>query len=308
MNYYELEPEDNIFKTLSIPLTYRCQLSCANCYLGDMLNNTAQYPDIDFDRFINTISRLPSRTDIRFIGAEPTLHPRLFDFIKAVRDAGHRPSLLTNGIRLKNERYVAGLKDAGLNMLGLSMNGGLDDDVYQLFDGGKYAKPKMLALENCFKHKILPHINVIVTPDNVHVLKLLYEYIIETALKFNVKFSPIKFPVALRVKSVGQMGYHMNTTSYELHELINVVTDAIGVSSDDLHCGNIVDGNIECNSVVGKYNTRAGVMLGKFTDWNVDDEGVPDSGSTRRGIMTPEFKVAPFFEYYRGEMNDLQNN
>ena len=32
---------------------------------------------------------------------------------------------------------------------------------------------------------------------------------------------------------------------------------------------------------------------------SVDDDGVPDAGSTRRGILTDNYTVAPFFEYYK---------
>ena len=34
-----------------------CQLKCSNCYLGDMLNNP-KYPDVDIDRFEDTMKRL----------------------------------------------------------------------------------------------------------------------------------------------------------------------------------------------------------------------------------------------------------
>jgi hypothetical protein len=39
-------------------------------------------------------------------------------------------------------------------------------------------------------------------------------------------------------------------------------------------------------------------LLGKITDWTLDDEGIPDSGSKRRGILTEEYNIEPFFEYY----------
>ena len=40
-----MKPEENTFKTISIQTTYKCQMACANCYLGDMLNNK-KYKDI----------------------------------------------------------------------------------------------------------------------------------------------------------------------------------------------------------------------------------------------------------------------
>ena len=39
-------------------------------------------------------------------------------------------------------------------------------------------------------------------------------------------------------------------------------------------------------------------MYGKATDWSIDDDGLPDSGSKRRGILTDDYKIEPFFEYY----------
>ena len=44
-----LQPENNTFKTISVQTTYKCQMKCANCYLGDMLNND-KYIDVDPNR------------------------------------------------------------------------------------------------------------------------------------------------------------------------------------------------------------------------------------------------------------------
>jgi sulfatase maturation enzyme AslB (radical SAM superfamily) len=312
MQYYELEPEENTFKTISIQTTYMCQLKCANCYLGDMLNNP-KYGEVDIEKFENTMKRLKGRCDIRFIGAEPTLNKNLPKLISIARKNGHRPSLLTNGLTLRRESYVKELKQSGLNMLGLSMNGGLDDDMYKIFDNGRYAKQKMLALENCFKHNILPHVNVIVDPSNIKVLKPLLNYIIEIATKHKRKFSPVTFPVMLRLKSIGKMGNYMKTKTFSLSELSAIASDLFNVNKDNTMPGEIddlvfqttVNGYCETRSVLYKINTANGVLLGKLTDWTVDDDGVPDAGSQRRAILTDNYKIAPFFEYYKKELDKL---
>jgi sulfatase maturation enzyme AslB (radical SAM superfamily) len=312
MKYYELEPENNTFKTISIQTTYMCQLKCSNCYLGDMLNNP-KYPEVDIDKFEDTMKRLKGRCDIRFIGAEPTLNKNLPKLISIARKNGHRPSLLTNGLRLRREPYVKELKESGLNMLGLSMNGGLDDEMYKIFDNGKYAKQKMEALENCFKYNILPHINVIVDPSNIKVLKPLLNYIIEMASKYNRRFSPVTFPVMLRLKSIGQMGNYMKTKTFSLSELGEIASDLfeskdiIPGELDDLIFQPNVNGYLETRSVIYKMNTTNGILLGKLTDWSVDDDGVPDSGSQRRGILTDNYKIAPFFEYYKKELDEIEH-
>lgn len=276
-----------MFKTISIQTTYKCQMKCANCYLGDMLNNK-KFEDVDVSKYEKAISKINERCDIRFIGAEPTMNPKLFELVQIARRSGHRPSLLTNGLKLRNENYVKKLKESGINMLGLSMNGGLDDDLYQLMDNGKYAKQKMLALENCFKYKILPHVNVIVIPENVKAIAPLVNHIEYLREKYSFK----KYPVMVRFKSVGQVGNYMKTKTYSLQEMIDILDKELGGLND---ISFKINGHIERNTCT--FNLKSG-LLGKITDWTLDDEGIPDSGSTRRGILTDRYTIEPFFEYY----------
>jgi MoaA/NifB/PqqE/SkfB family radical SAM enzyme len=283
----KMEPFNNIFKTISVQTTYKCQMKCANCYLGDMLNNN-KYKDVDLLKFEKAINQLPNRCDIRFIGAEPTLNPNLFELVSVARAAGHRPSLLTNGLKLRNYEYAKALKEAGINMLGISMNGCLEDELYQLMDNGKYAKQKMIALENCFKFKIMPHINVILVPENVHAVSKLVQYIEELRVKYNFK----KYPVMIRFKSVGQVGNYMKTITYDLNQMIQILNYRLGGLQNISYK---INGCVEKNTCTFKLKSG---LLGKITDWTLDDEGIPDAGSTRRGILTNDYKIEPFFEYY----------
>ena len=41
-----MKPENNTYPILSVQTTYQCNMACANCYLGDMLNNP-KFPDVD---------------------------------------------------------------------------------------------------------------------------------------------------------------------------------------------------------------------------------------------------------------------
>jgi MoaA/NifB/PqqE/SkfB family radical SAM enzyme len=279
-------PEENTFKTISIQTTYKCQMKCSNCYLGDMLNND-KFVDVDILKYSETLSKLPSRCDIRLIGAEPTMNPHLFDLVRIARERGHRPSLLTNGLKLRSYEYARALKESGINMLGISMNGGLDDEMYQLMDNGKYAKQKMIALENCFIHKIVPHVNVIVIPENIHILKPLAEHIIGLAKKYKMT----KYPIMLRIKSVGEVGNYLKSYTYNIDEMIHLMRKTFGWFEVDYN----VNGYQEKNTCIFKLPNG---LLGKITDWTLDDDGIPDSGSKRRGILTDEYQIEPFFEYY----------
>ena len=294
-----IKPENNTYPILSIQTTYKCNMQCANCYLGDMLNND-EYADVNIDMFKNAIKKLPKRIDIRFIGAEPTMNDNLFEMIKIVKKYKHRPQILTNGLKLGQEDYVIKLKESGLNFLGLSMNGGLDDEVYKRFDNGKYAKLKTRALEYCIKHKIVPHINIIPDPTNLHIIKPLYEKIIEFCNKYNRRIG-VSFPLTIRIKSIAKMGNYLDTYTFNMNELMNIAKDNFG---NDLQFNFEIDGLQEKSSCMYSFDTPVGKMGGKITDWTIDDDGIPLSDSQRRGILTEEGMIMPFFEYYGEEVNE----
>lgn len=287
-----MNPENNIFQILSIETTYKCNMACANCYLGDMLNNP-KFNDVDIIKFEEAISKLPRRCDVRFIGAEPTMNEDLFTMIKIARKYKHRPQILTNGLKLGQEDYVIKLKKAGLNFLGLSMNGGLDDEVYKRFDNGKYATLKMRALEYCIKHNIVVHINIILDPTNLHILKPLQEYVIRLCKKYDRKLGKF-YPLTLRIKSIAEMGNYLKSYTYNINELIDIARDNFG----DIRPVFEMDNQLVKNTCVFRIDTEVGVMGGKATDWTIDDEGLPDRGSKRRGILTDSYTIEPFFEYY----------
>ena len=292
-----IKPENNTYPILSIQTTYKCNMLCANCYLGDMLNND-EYADLNMNMFKEAISKLPKRTDIRFIGAEPTMNDDLFEMIKIVKKYKHRPQILTNGLKLGQEQYVIDLKKSGLNWLGLSMNGGLDDEVYKRFDNGKYAKLKTRALEYCIKHKIVPHINIILDPTNLHIIKPLYDKIIELCNKYNRRIG-ISFPLTIRIKSIAKMGNYLDTYTYNMDELIKIAKDNFG---NNLQFNFEMDGLVEKSSCVYSFDTPIGKMGGKITDWTIDDDGIPLSDSKRRGILTEEGMIMSFFDYYADEV------
>lgn len=294
-----IKPENNTYPILSIQTTYKCNMQCANCYLGDMLNND-DYADVNIDMFENSIKKLPKRIDVRFIGAEPTMNDNLFEMIKIVKKFKHRPQILTNGLKLGQEDYVIKLKESGLNFLGLSMNGGLDDEVYKRFDNGKYAKLKTRALEYCIKHKIVPHINIILDPTNLHIIKPLYNKIIEFCDKYNRRIG-VSFPLTIRIKSIAKMGNYLDTHTFSMNELMNIAKDNFG---KDLQFNFEIDGLQEKSSCMYSFDTPVGKMGGKITDWTIDDDGIPLSDSQRRGILTEEGMIMPFFEYYGEEVNE----
>ena len=290
MRYYELEPEDNIFTALVADLTHRCNMECANCYIPNR-----EVPDMDIDKLYSFLERLPKRIYVRLIGAEPTVRNDLSDIIRNVKSIGHKVSLTTNGLKLGHKEYVRELKDAGLRLVLISMNGAADDNIYKIIDNGKYANLKVRALHNCMLENMIINTGTIIAKGiNEHTIddqvNLFFSTMAETNYKPKVK--PI-----LRFKSVGKVGRHMEgDTTYTINELIDIFKQKFNIKPSNHPVQNTgrtaVDGMYGLIDAIYEYNN----VLIRFVDWEVNDDGVVDSGSEFRGRITEDWKCAPFFE------------
>ena len=297
-NYYEQEPENNTFQDVIIDVTHRCNMNCKNCYIPnrDIL-------DMDIDKMIEAISKFPKRTMIRIIGAEPTMRNDLGEMISRIRKTGHRCTLLTNGLRLAKESYVQHLKHSGLTHCYLSMNGADNDDYYEQIDELRCATKKVAALENLQRNRFIIDTGTIivkgVNDDVVERMIALYK-------RKNVS------NVICRIKNVGDIGRSMaDQNNYTLEELVSLVAQQTGLSEDYIYSWRnkpiYQNDEPELDSFMfpmdpaseGKFMHKSGVWF-KIANWKGDEgQDIPLRNNKRRGRLTPEFKVAPFFEHVK---------
>jgi uncharacterized Fe-S cluster-containing radical SAM superfamily protein len=308
MNHYEIEPENNIFKSIVVDLTHRCNMECANCYLPNR-----NFPDMDKTKLFDFLGRLPKKTFIRLIGAEPTLHPDLPEIVRVVKSLGHIPSVTTNGLKMARKEYVQELWDAGLRLVYLSMNGGGNDNIYKIIDNGKYATVKTRALNNLMELGFFINIGcIIVRGVNEKLPNDLIQLVVDTATKHDRRFRKWNQP-GIRFKSVGQIGRHMEDASFNMPELASIIGNELGYDSDWIIQQKAISGtNLTLDektglqkgwkpsetlaSVMFNHNTERGDILIRLINWEVDEDGVPDSKSENRGRITKDWKIAPFFE------------
>ena len=265
-----IEPEHNTFDAIMADLTHQCNMECSNCYLPNR-----DIPDMDKERLYDLVGRLPRRTFIRLIGAEPTLRKDLHEIVRKIKSLGHHVSLTTNGLKLHRMDYVQKLKSAGLRLVLISMNGADDDDVYKQVDGGKYARLKNRALDNCMRSNLIVNTGTIVLKDcNEH--------------KPRVK------PV-IRLRTMAPIGRHMGEEFiYEFGEFQDRVCRELDITNKYIQ-----------EHAVEAFNNYNGVLFDmpncivRMVDWTVDDDGVPDNSNESRGRITQDFKLAPFFEHVK---------
>jgi uncharacterized Fe-S cluster-containing radical SAM superfamily protein len=305
MNYFELEPEENTFSNIVVDLTHRCNMECANCYIPNR-----DVPDLDKEKLYDALARLPARSYIRLIGAEPTMRQDLPEIITRVLRLGHRPSVTTNGVKLSQRSYVKKLKDAGLRLLLISMNGADDNDIYKILDEGKWATVKVRALNNIFAERLPINTGTIIAKGvNEPTLKRQIDLFAEKALENDINFDTVKpyskITPVLRMKSVGAIGRYMENSSYTMDGLIALCQDQLGVRRSDMmqtSAGVVKAGpqsGEPLTSYMFRYKTLAGTVLVRLIDWQTDDDGVIDHDNPNRGRLTQDFKISPFFEHVK---------
>jgi len=291
MNYFELQPEDNTFSNIVVDLTHRCNMECANCYIPNR-----DIPDLDKERLYDFLERLPSRTYIRLIGAEPIMREDIFEIIARVKQIGHRPSLTTNGLKLAQESYVLKLKDAGLRLLLHSMNGADDDEAYQELDNGKWATVKTRALYNILKHRLPVNTGTIISRGiNEHCIKRQIDVFVNTALELGINFDTTapynRITPVLRMKSVGLIGRNQgNEYSLTMQELAQLASEQLEIPYETIIGSTATAGVVKAGSygeaetsLLFPYQSAAGKIFIRFIDWSVNDDGVIDHDNPNRG-------------------------
>ena len=104
---------------LNIEITSRCNLSCEYC-ARSRVPRTGR--DMDLDAFCYLLDLMPHTFKVVFVGlGEPTLHPKLADFVAMAACRGHRVALVTNAMNLETN-LSRRLIDAGISGLTFSLD------------------------------------------------------------------------------------------------------------------------------------------------------------------------------------------
>jgi len=121
---------------VAIELTNNCNLRCAKCPLVRTSRARGFIDDALFEKILHDIKTAGAPTEIALSGSgEPTLHPRLVEYVKAARSIPNVGVIgfATNGVDL-NPELSQKLLDAGLTRLKASLDTD-DPDQYRRLNG-----------------------------------------------------------------------------------------------------------------------------------------------------------------------------
>jgi molybdenum cofactor biosynthesis enzyme MoaA len=286
--YYEIPPEKNHFYSVFVDITHKCNMECANCYIPNR-----DVPDLDLDRFYDALSKFPKKTEIRLIGGEPTVRTDLIDIVAKIKQLGHRPTMMTNGLMLARPGYARSLVDAGMRSIYISLNGADDDDVYEIMDGVRCSQRKLKAWQESINAKMNVNVGAILQKGvNDHIPKRLLA--LSEAYGGNT---------IIRFRNVGQVGRYSleKNQNWTFTEMVELVCQQYNKDPSWAMKFNRINGYDEKNVIFFPMDETKKFKTSwvKVTDWSPVNNNLPDPGNNRRGRLTQDFKLAPFFEHVK---------
>lgn len=202
---------DNLPMRYFLELTYRCNLACPYCYVGEDRNKK----ELSTDEWKSIINQLPKYSIATLVGGEPLVRLDFGEIFSAVsKRLSGKVTIVTNGILL-NDDIVNMFDNNKLLLLSVSLDGfGKTHDENRnkngLFDTVVNNMEKVLAL----KKRPKVDIKTIVLENNLEDLPKLYKYCSDCGFEFlSLSF--------LRVNKLKQNCYLRENLSEEFFEKSN---------------------------------------------------------------------------------------
>jgi len=118
-----LQRADPVLARVYVEPTNSCPLSCRTCVRSVWHEPEGRMEMATYGRLIDGLRDVPSLRQISFWGiGEPLLHPGLVEMVSLAKALGVRTELITSALLL-NEKKAAGLVEAGLDSLVISVDG-----------------------------------------------------------------------------------------------------------------------------------------------------------------------------------------
>ncbi|NOZ85660.1 MAG: radical SAM protein [Deltaproteobacteria bacterium] len=108
--------------SVMVEITTACNNACLFCSAGSTLSRSNIFPSLKEVTLWLKESFGNGKRRLELDGGEPTLHPKLFEIIRAAKDLGYESiAMVTNGRRLAYQSYTAKLLDSGLDQVLISV-------------------------------------------------------------------------------------------------------------------------------------------------------------------------------------------
>ncbi|MFJ3897566.1 radical SAM protein [Streptomyces sp. NPDC090083] len=109
-------------RSVDIYVTYRCNLRCTHCFVGDNLSTGQSFAYDSLAHLITDARRQWETEEVTFLGGEPTLYPGIVDAVRLAQAQGLHVRIVTNGLH-GFRSFVDRFEGAQLPVAGVSIDG-----------------------------------------------------------------------------------------------------------------------------------------------------------------------------------------
>lgn len=165
VDYYQFSGDVNKYPVLAeVAVTYRCNLDCEFCYVGEAFDKELNTCDVKKILFkIRNQVRIPS---VSFTGGEPLLRNDIVKLVSYAAEIGLWTNLITNGTLL-DDACVKSLKKAGLSSAQVSIEGP-NEDIHDMITGRQGAFYSTIKGIELLKDAGIPvHTNTTLSKHNI---------------------------------------------------------------------------------------------------------------------------------------------
>ncbi len=159
----------------TIRVQFRCNQACSFCFVSTHLPAAAE------SRVEAAIVRAAADGGIVVLsGGEPTLHPRIVDFVALARSSGASTiELQTNAVRLAEPGFAQRLGDAGVDFAFVSLHGALAETSDAITRAPGTFQKTLLGVDALHRSSIALRLNFVTCRTNFHELPAYVEMVAE---------------------------------------------------------------------------------------------------------------------------------
>jgi radical SAM protein with 4Fe4S-binding SPASM domain len=192
-------------------LTHACNNRCRWCYASPLGFKKENMITADVQDYLR-LSKSLGIKDVGFLGGEPTMHPDLFGMIRSASNLGLRVYLYTNGRKMSDPDYVKKLKDSGVYIVQIGIQGA-DPEKHDRITRVKGSYAETLAgIKNCKKAGIKSRMLTVLCYKDFDV----YKGIIDKFAGMNIHL--VFFRETPKINRLSEQGVMSNRKTAELVE------------------------------------------------------------------------------------------
>jgi radical SAM protein with 4Fe4S-binding SPASM domain len=165
---------------MDLAITYRCNADCPHCYVG----RSRDFPEMPTEKWKEVLRKLwdIGIPHVTFTGGDPTVRDDLRDLIATAEEIGQVTGVLTNGRKLADKEYLAGLVAAGLDHVQITIESH-DEAIHNHMVGCQGWADTVAGIANCIAQNVYLMTNTTLTHENVPTIVETIDFIASLGVK-----------------------------------------------------------------------------------------------------------------------------